>query len=170
MTRFLRRRRSRGAAFTEFLAIVPAFIVVNVALAYLFAGYYAKRTTLEGARHGAWTPATKGCQGAAPAGTAVKTSPAPDSALQGLSGQVAQAKQAAQASKNLQKPFDNLTIQASGAKATKSGRNGKTPMGDFKADSYSTENAVLCNEVPQPLNPSDEKAVVDDSWKKYVGQ
>ena len=168
----IRRRRTgeRGAAFTEFLAIVPAFIAVNVALAFLFSGYAAKRTTISDARQGAWTPATKGCQGAAGTGSAQKTSPAPDSALQGLSGQVAQAKQAAQASQNLKKPFDNLTLQASGAKATKAGRNGKTAFGDLTSGQYSTENAVVCNEVPQPLNPSDEKTVVDDAWKKYVGQ
>ncbi|MDB4940624.1 MAG: hypothetical protein JWP97_158 [Labilithrix sp.] len=170
MSALRRRSGARGAAFTEFLAVIPAFIAVNVALLTLWGAYNAKRSSMSESRQGAWSAGIKGCQGGAPSGSATKTSPSPDSALQQLQGEVTQARQAAQASPSLLAPFENLVRQASGAKSTKAGRQGESPFGKMAPGEYSTEGVVLCNEVPKALNASDEKNVVDDAWKKYVGR
>jgi hypothetical protein len=166
-TRALRRQNARGAAYTELLALMPALIVINMALLNLWNAYSAKQFTQHTSRHGAWSPALKGCQAPVVVKGATPTAPTPDAALQALAGQVAQAKAHAAAA-SLRAPLENLAKQASGAQAQGTSQKTESDFGVFASGSYTTAGAVLCNEVPKAISSADEKRAVDDAWKKYV--
>ncbi|HSO31432.1 MAG TPA: hypothetical protein VLT33_02920 [Labilithrix sp.] len=165
--RALARRHAGGAAYTELLALMPALIVINMALLNLWSAYSAKQYTQHTSRHGAWSPALKGCQGPATVKGATPTAPTPDATLQQLAGQLAQAKQHA-AAESLRAPLENLAKQASGARAQGTGKKTESDFGVFASGTYTTAGAVLCNEVPKAIRSADEKRAVDDAWKKYV--
>lgn len=161
------RRGTMGAVYTELLAIMPALIIINMALLNLWSAYSAKQYTQHTSRHGAWSPALKGCQAALAVQGATATSPGSDATLQQLAGQVAKAKENASA-QSLRAPLENLTKQASGAQAQGNGKKTESDYAVFTSDSYTTSGAVLCNEVPKAITAADEKRAVDDAWKKYV--
>ena len=162
-----RRRHARGAAYTELLALMPALIVINMALLNLWNAYSAKQFTQHTSRHGAWSPALKGCQAPAVVKGATPTAPVPDATLQALAGQLSQAKQHAAAA-SLRAPLENLAKQASGAQAQGTSHKTESDFGVFASGTYTTSGAVLCNEVPKAISSADEKRAVDDAWKKYV--
>lgn len=161
------RRGSRGAVYTELLALMPALIVINMALLNLWSAYSAKQYTQHTSRHGAWSPALRGCQGPGAVQGATPTAPGADPTLQQLAGQVAQAKQNA-SPQSLRAPLENLSKQASGARAQGTGKKTESDFGIFASGTYTTSGAVLCNEVPKKISAADEKRAVDDAWKKYV--
>lgn len=163
------KRGTRGAVFTELLAIMPAFIMVNMVLLHLWSAYSAKQYTMATSRRAAWKPAVTGCQAPATVAGATPNAAPPDSTLEALSGRVAQAKQHA-AAPNLRAPFEGLTKQASGAQANGNGREVSSAVHRFGSDNYPSEGAVLCNEIAHTITGADEKRAVDDAWKKYIGQ
>jgi hypothetical protein len=161
------RGAARGAVYTELLALMPALVVINMALLNLWSAYSAKQYTQHTSRHGAWSPALKGCQGPWAVQGATRTSPGADPTLQQLAPSVAQAKQNA-TPQSLRAPLENLAKQASGAQAQGSGKKTESDFGIFASGTYTTSGAVLCNEVPKAIRAADEKRAVDDAWKKYV--
>lgn len=163
------KRRARGAVFTELLAIMPAFIMVNMVLLHLWSAYSAKQYTMQTSRRAAWKPAVTGCQAPATVAGATPNAPTPDATLEALAGRVAQAKQHA-AAPNLRAPFEGLTKQASGAHASGQGREVSSAVHRFGSDDYPSEGAVLCNEIAHTITGADEKRAVDDAWKKYIGR
>ncbi|MBX3193039.1 MAG: hypothetical protein KF819_39005 [Labilithrix sp.] len=168
MRRASSRTRARGAAYTELLAIMPALIVINMALLHLWNAYAAKQWSMHTSRHGAWTPAVKGCQGAqGNVQGARATAPGSDPTLNQLQGQVQEARQHAVAP-SIKAPLENLAKQTNGAQAQGRSQAHQTDYAVFGSGTYGSEGTVLCNEVPRSINAADEKRAVDDAWKKYV--
>lgn len=167
VSRTRRRRGMRGAAYTELLAIMPALIVINMALFHLWNAYAAKQWSMHTARHSAWTPAMTGCKTLTPVQGAQKTAAAPDPALEQLSGQIQKAKQEAQVP-SIKKPFEQLSKQVNGAQAQGKGQRTGSDYAVLGGGTYGAGGVVLCNEVPASITDADEKKAVDDAWKKYI--
>lgn len=161
------RRSRRGAAYTELLAIMPALIVINMALFHLWNAYAAKQWSMHTARHSAWTPAMKGCQAPVTVQGAEQATAAPDPALEQLSGQVQKAKQEATVPA-IRKPFDQLSKQVNGAQAQGKGQRTGSDYAVLGGGTYGAGGVVVCNEVPASITDADEKKAVDDAWKKYI--
>ena len=166
-SRFRNRRSMRGAAYTELLAIMPALIVINMALFHLWNAYAAKQWSMHTARHSAWTPAMTGCKTPSAVQGAQKTATAPDPALEQLAGQVAKAKQEANVP-SIKAPFEKLSKQVNGAQAQGKGQKTGSDYAIMGGGTYGAGGVVLCNEVPASITDADEKKAVDDAWKKYV--
>ena len=163
------RGSQRGGVFTELLAILPALMVINMVLLYLWSAYSAKQYTMTTSRRAAWRPALTGCQTPATIAGATKAAAAPDTALEPLAPRVTTARQHAPTFA-LKAPFENLTRSASAAESTGRGREVKSAWAELAAADYTTTSAVLCNEVPRSVTSADERRAVVDAWTRYVGR
>ena len=161
------RRRSRGAVYTELLAIMPSFVIVNMALLHLSGAYASAESAMRSARAGAWTPAMTGCDGKSQSGDTRATSPAPDNSLEPLSPRVRRVLPNA-GSPALKAPLQNLALRNSGAETSSHSTSASNDFAHFDGADFKRSSTVTCNEVPRAIKDVDEKRAVDDAWKRFI--
>lgn len=165
------RRRSRGAVYTELLAIMPSFVIVNMALLHLSGAYASAESAMRSARAGAWAPAMTGCDGKSPSTSgdahARATSPAADSSLEPLSPRIRRVLPNA-GSPALRAPLQSLALRNSGAETSSHSTSASNDFALFEGADFKRSSTVTCNEVPRAIKDVDEKSAVDDAWKRFV--
>ncbi|MBX3191218.1 MAG: hypothetical protein KF819_29745 [Labilithrix sp.] len=156
------------SAYTELLAIMPGFVVVNMALIHLTSAYAATGASMHAAQTGAWTPAMTGCNGSSsPAGGAQTSAGANDGSLEPLSPRVKKVTAHA-GSPALRAPIQTTSLRTTDASSRTRGLAGSNAWATFDSADYARETRVMCNEVPKAIQDKDEKSAVDDAWKRFV--